>query len=440
MSLQASSQVELDRRRIAELSAGERAELDRRTPRSEEMLRRARRVLPGGVASSFQMRTPWPVYVERGEGARVWDLDGNEYVDLHNGFSAMVQGHAHPAIGAALASRHAHGTHFAATAEDTVAVAEELARRFGLPLWRFTNSGSESNMAAVRIARGHTGRDGVLKIFGSYNGHNDVAMAGLHDTGVPLSVGRDVHTVQFNDAEGLERSIAARLPACLIMEAAMTNVGLVLPGAGYLQSVREATRRHGVVLIFDEVKTGLTIAPGGATERFGVQPDMVTLAKALGGGLPAGAIGMTAELAGEIEDGRVPQFGTYNGNPLSMAAARASLFEVLTPEAYERLEVLGGRMAAGCEALLAERRLDARVTALGGKGSVSYGRDSVVDHASFQRSHDPELAELVWTFAMNRGVYTTPGRQQEWTLSVAHGEAEVDRYLAVFAELAAELS
>jgi glutamate-1-semialdehyde 2,1-aminomutase len=140
------------------------------------MLRRERRVLPGGVASSFQMRTPWPVYVERGECARVWGLDGNEYVDLHNGFSAMVQGHAHPAIGAALASRHAHGTHFAATAEDTVAVAEELARRFGLPLWRFTDSGSESNMAAVRIARGHTGRDGVLKIFGSYNGHNDVAM------------------------------------------------------------------------------------------------------------------------------------------------------------------------------------------------------------------------------------------------------------------------
>jgi glutamate-1-semialdehyde 2,1-aminomutase len=249
-----------------------------------------------------------------------------------------------------------------------------------------------------------------------------------------------VHTVQFNDAEGLERTIAARPPACLIMEAAMTNVGLVLPGAGYLQSAREATRRHGVVLIFDEVKTGLTIAPGGATERFGVQPDMVTLAKALGGGLPAGAIGMTAELAGEIEDGRVPQFGTYNGNPLSMAAARASLFEVLTPEVYERLEVLGGRMAAGCEAVLAERRLDARVTGLGGKGSVSYGRDPVVDYASFQRLHDPELAELVWTFAMNRGVYTTPGRQQEWNLSVAHGEAEVDRYLAVFAELAAELS
>jgi glutamate-1-semialdehyde 2,1-aminomutase len=440
MGLEASAAVELDPQHIAALVARERELLDRRTPRSGEMFRRARRVLPGGVASSFHARRPWPIYVERGEGPRVWDLDGNEYVDLHNGFSAMVQGHAHPAIGAALANRYGRGTHFAATTEDGVIVAEELARRFGLPLWRFTNSGSESTMAAVRVARAHTGRDGVLKISGSYNGHHDTAMVGVHDAGVPQAVAEDVHSVHFNDPGGMERQIADLAPACVLMEPVMTNVGLVPPEPGYLAGVREITRRYGVVLIFDEVKTGLTIAPGGATERFKVEPDMVALAKALGGGLPSGAVGMNSELAAGVEDGRVPVFGTYNGNPLGMAAARASLLEILTPEAYERLERLGGRLAASCEALIAGRRLAAGVTGLGSKGSVSYGAEPVVDYASFERRYDPQLAELVWTYAMNRGVYTTPGREQEWNLSVAHGEAELDRYLEVYGELADELT
>jgi glutamate-1-semialdehyde 2,1-aminomutase len=181
-----------------------------------------------------------------------------------------------------------------------------------------------------------------------------------------------------------------------------------------------------VVLIFDEVKTGLTIAAGGATERFGVEPDVVTLAKALGAGLPTGALGMTPALAALVEDGRVPQFGTFNGNPLGMAAARASLLEILTPDAYAHLERLGNRMAAGVSELLAARQISARVTSLGSKGSVSWA--------------DPVASELIWTFLVNRGLYTTPGREQEWNLSVTHGNAEVDRYLEVFGELASELT
>jgi glutamate-1-semialdehyde 2,1-aminomutase len=220
----------------------------------------------------------------------------------------------------------------------------------------------------------------------------------------------------------------------------MTNAGVVPPAPGYLEAVREATRRHGAVLIFDEVKTGLTIAAGGATERFGVRPDMVTLAKALGGGLPTGAIGMTAELAAVVEDGSVHHVGTYNGNPLGMAAARASLLEVLTPAAYERMELLGERMVAGCDAVIARHGLPAHTVGLGSKGCVVHSAERVVDYRSFKRRHDPELSELAWAWLMNRGLFVTPGREQEWNVTVAHDEAAVDRYVEAFDSLAAGLA
>jgi len=332
--------ISIDRQRIAELTEREEAKLNERTPRSAEMYARAKEVLSGGVGSSYQLRDPWPIYLERGEGPVVWDVDGNEMLDFHNGFGSMVQGHAHPAIGRAVQDRYTKGTHFAAPTEDSVVVAEELARRWGLPKWRYTNSGSESTMDAIRIARAVTGRDTVMKIFGSYHGHHDTVMVSIgveydkigdpdnlaslpYGAGIPQAIVDMTVPVPFNDAEAMERRIVrldreGRKPACVIMEAAMMNLGVVLPEPGYLEAVREITRRHGIVLIFDEVKTGLCIAAGGATERFGVQPDMVTLAKALGGGLPSGAIGGTEEVMRVVEDGSVYQVGTYNGNPLSM--------------------------------------------------------------------------------------------------------------------------
>ena len=374
--------------------------------------------------------------LSRGEGARVWDVDGNEYIDFHNGFSAMVQGHAHPAIRAAVERRLALGTHFGAPTEEAVAVSEELARRFGLPSWRFTNSGTESTMDAIRIARAYTGRDDIVKVFGAYHGHHDPVMVSVRTEmalpwgeGIPPSTIEQTHLVEFNDAAGLERRIGElaagdRAPACVIVEPVMMRGRVVPPAPGYLEAVREITRAHGALLIFDEVKTGLTIAAGGATERFGVRPDMVALAKALGGGLPSGAIGMTADLADFVATGRVHQVGTFNGNPLSMAAARASLEEVLTPPAYERLEALGERMRAGCKEVIDQYRLPARAVALGSKGCVR---------------HDAPLGELIWLWFGNRGLFVTPG-EQEWSVSVAHDDAAVERYVEVFAELAAALS
>ncbi len=451
----------LDRDRIAKLTAREALALDQRTQASKELYERARASLSGGVASSYQSRDPWPLYLERGKGPKVWDVDGHELYDFHNGFGSMVQGHAHPAIGRAVSTRYDSGTHFAAPTEDAVVVGEELARRFRLPKWRYTNSGSESTMDAIRIARAFTGRDDILKIFGSYHGHHDAVMVSIgveydrigpreapfslaYGGGIPGATVELTHAVHFNDAEAMEARIVAldeegRKPACVIMEAAMMNLGVVLPEPGYLEAVREITARHGVVLIFDEVKTGICIAAGGAVEKWGVEPDMVTLAKALGGGLPTGAIGMSEEIAAIVEDGTVYQVGTYNGNPLGMAAARANLLEVMTPAAYQHLDALNDRILAGCDEVIAEYELPGYTVGVGSKGCVTFSPVKVTDYATFKENQDAELSELAWLFNLNRDIFMTPGREEEWTLSVSHTGEAVDTFVEAFRELARNL-
>ena len=454
--------VEIDRGRVRELLEREGARLDERTQQSKAMFERARRTLAGGVPSSYQAREPWPIYVSHGQGQRVWDVDGNEYLDFHNGFGSMTQGHAHPVVTRAVQERAALGTHFAAPTEDGIVVAEELARRFRLPRWRYTNSGSEATMDAIRISRAHTGRDTVLKIFGSYHGHHDAVMVSIgvdydrigdrddlaslsYGEGIPQAIVELTVPVPFNDAGATERRIErlreeGRLPACLIMEAAMMNLGVVLPEPGYLEAVREVTRRNGIVLVFDEVKTGLTVAAGGAVEHFGVVPDLVTLAKTLGAGLPSGAVGGTEEVMAGVEDRRVNQVGTFNGNPLTMAAARASLLEVLTPDAYAHLHRLNQRLLEGCGRVVEEYRLPGYAIGIGAKGCVTFSPVRVVDYETFKAHQDVELTELGWLWNMNRGIFATPGREEEWTLSVQHTDEAVDRYVAVFEELARELT
>jgi glutamate-1-semialdehyde 2,1-aminomutase len=460
VAVQAPSQI--DRERIRQLTEREERTLNERTPKSHMLYERARTSLVGGVASSYQAREPWPIYLERGEGARVWDVDGNELLDFHNGFGSMTQGHAHHAISRAVERRVQAGTHFAAPTEDAVSVAEELQRRWDLPKWRYTNSGTEATMDAVRIARGLSGRDTIVKIFGSYHGHNDALMVSTggadvsgippddlpsigHGAGLPQAVVELTVAVPFNDVDAMERRIErleseGRAPACVIMEAAMMNLGIIPPEPGYLEAVRELTKRRGIVLIFDEVKTGFTIAAGGATERFGVRPDLVTLAKSLGGGLPSGAIGGTDEAMRVVEDGSVYQVGTFNGNPLSMAAARANLEEVLTPAAYEHLERINERILAGCSRVIEDHSLPGYAIGIAAKGCVTFSDEPIVDYATFKANQDAELTDLAWLYSMNRGIFMTPGREEEWTLTVAHDDAAVDRYVAVFAELADELT
>src|SRR3954466_11180746 len=388
------SPVQIPRQRIQELIEREEAQLNDHTRVSRETYERARIHLSGGVASSYQLRDPWPIYLERGNGPKVWDVDGNEMYDFHNGFGAMAQGHAPPAIGQAIQERYSLGTHFAAPTEDAVIVAEELQRRWGLPRWRYTNSGSESTMDAIRIARAYAKRDSGMKNFGAYHGRHDTVMVSIgveyddigdrenlaslpYGAGIPQATVDMTIAVPFNDAPAMERRIErlteeGRKPACVIMEAAMMNLGIVLPEPGYLEAVRDITQRHGIVLIFDEVKTGLTIAAGGATERFGVKPDMVTLAKSLGGGTPMGAIGGTEEVMSVVEDGSVYQVGTYNGNPLGVAATRANLLEVLTPDAYTHLDHLNDRICTGCQAVIDKHNLPGYAIGVGSKGCVTF--------------------------------------------------------------------
>lgn len=316
-------------------------------------------------------------------------------------------------------------------------------------------------MDAIRIARAHTGRETIVKIFGSYHGHHDYVMVSIsvpyenigapdnlaslpYGAGIPKAAAELTVPVPFNDAAAMERRIErlvadGRAPACVIMEAAMMNLGVVLPEPGYLEAVREITRKHGIVLIFDEVKTGLCVAAGGATEKFGVRPDMVTLAKALGGGLPCGAIGGTEEVLDVVASGRVYQVGTYNGNPLTMAAARASLEEVLTPDAYEHLNALNDRLMAGCDQVLARYNLPGYTVGISSKGCVTFSPSKIVDYASFMANQDAELTHLAWLYMMNRGIFMTPGREEEWTLSVAHTAEDADRYVAAFEEMARDL-
>jgi glutamate-1-semialdehyde 2,1-aminomutase len=449
----------VSRSRIAELTDREKARLADRTQVSKRTFERAVKVMPSGVPSSFQANDPWPIYLERGQGTRVWDVDGNEFVDFHNGFGVMAIGHANPTVGAAVKARVDLGTHFAAPTDGSIVVAEELSRRFGLPQWRFTNSGTESTMDAVHLARGATGRDMILKIEGSYHGHHDAVMVSVYPplealgerddprsvpygAGYPRALTELTRAVPFNDADALE-SVLEKLDgrvAGLIMEPAMMNINIIPPAPGYLERVRELTTAHGVKLIFDEDKTGATIAYGGATRRFGVQPDIVTLAKAICGGYPGGAIGMTGELAELVASGEVHQYGTFNGNPLVMAAAQATLTEVLVDEAYERLEATNEALKSACADVIARYGLPAYTEGMGAKGCVVFAPEPLREYRDYLTKVDGELSTLAWLYHMNRGIFMTPGVEEEWTLSIAHTDEDIGVFTAAFEEFARDVA
>ncbi len=450
---------EIDRKRIAALTEAQQERLRNNTGASAKTYERAVKVMPNGVPSSFQVNDPWPIYIERGRGSRVWDVDGNEYTDFHNGFGVMAIGHANPTVGAAVKARIDDGTHFAAPTEGSIVVAEELTRRFGLPQWRFNNSGTEATMDAVHLARGATGRDVLLKIEGSYHGHHDSVMVSVYPPlealgarddpisvpyggGTPRALTELTRAVPFNDADALE-SVLEKIGeevAGLIMEPAMMNINIIPPREGYLERVRELTAKHGVKLIFDEVKTGATISAGGATARFGVVPDMITLAKASCGGYPGGAIGMSAELAAIVADGTVKQYGTFNGNPLVMAAAQATLTEVLTDDVYERFESTNRRLLDGCQQVIDGYGLPAYTEGLGAKGCVVFSPTRMHEYRDYLSDVNDELSTLAWLYHMNHGIFMTPGVEEEWTLSIAHSEEDLQRYLDAFEAFARDVT
>jgi len=450
--------VEIDLGWVEELTKRETEALDRRHARSLTYREEAKRFLPGGVSSSWQSWPPHPIYVRRGEGSHVWDIDGNDYVDLHNGYGVMVMGHAHPKVVEAVKRRVERGTHFAQPTEEALPVAENLARRYRLPQWRFGNSGTEATLDACRISRALTGRKKILKIEGTYHGHHDSLMVSVfppedeagprdHPVAVPQTLGLPrefvdlVVNVPFNDLDAATKTFADHAGefACMIVEPAMTNCGLVLPDAGYLAGLQSLCHADGALFVFDEVKTGFTLAWGGAVEAFGVVPDLVCLAKALGAGLPCGAIGGTEEAMAMVISGELDQQGTFNGNPLTMAAAKANLLEVLTPDAYPRFDELNTILAKADEAC-AKHGLPANVKLLGAKGSVEFRREPIHEYRDLW-DIDDRVPQLAWLWQLNRGVFKSPGSKWEsWTTSIVHSDDDVQRYVDNLEEFAATVT
>ena len=451
--------VELDLDRVDRLIEKEEGKLEPKHRASIGYKETAKRSVAGGVASSWQDSPPHAIYIDRGEGSRIWDIDGNEYLDFHLGYGAMVVGHAHPKIVQALERQARRGTHFAQPTKDLDAVGESLVDRFGLPLWRFCNSGTEATLEAARLMRATAGRDMLLKIEGTYHGHHDSLMFSVipdpeligprehpvtlpQAPGIPQAFADLVRVVPFNDLVEVERALGeleGRL-AGMIVEPAMMNCGVIMPDPGYLQGLKDLLHRHGALLAFDEVKTGATIAYGGAVEAFGVTPDIVCLAKAIGGGLPCGAIGATEELFRPVVEGEYDMAGTFNGNPMTMAASRAALTEVLTRDAYDHLNEIHRTLAEGCGAAIDKYRLPAYVKGLGAKGSVIYSATPVREYRD-SVGIDERITYLAWLFQQNRGVFKSPWSKQEtWTTSVQHSLEDARRYVENFEEFAAAIA
>jgi len=449
----------LDDTALKEIIAVQEEIFVRRQPNSAHLAQAAQQHLAGGVTSSWQITAPQPVWLSHGYGSKVYDVDGNEYVDLHGGYGAALAGHAHPAIQQAVATQITRGTHFAQPTPNAVAVARELARRFGLPSWRFANSGTEATMDAVHLMRSITGRDLIIKIEGCYHGHHDSVQVSVmpdpddagprnrpnsapSSTGIPKAITDLTLIATFNDPGSVERLLDEHQDqvAGMIIEPIMMNAGIIKPEPGYLGELKDLLHRHHALLTFDEVKTGLTVGPGGVTQQQQVQPDLITLAKSLGGGVSVAAIGGTEAVMDHVASGGYEMVGTFNGNPLAMAATRAMLTEVATPAAYEKIEKLRRRAAEGIEQAIASSNLAAHVVTAGAKGCVVFAEEPVRDYRGFL-GVDDRYSHAHWLYQHNGGVFLPPwGKIEQWLISVQHDEGDIDRFVANFADFARSIS
>lgn len=448
----------LDPRRIELLTAREEEAFRTMRPRSLALWERAKRSLPAGVPMSWMISLHQhpPIFVDAGSGAWFSDVDGHRYLDMNQADMSMAGGYAPPAVVDRVEKRMARGSQFLLPTEDAIAVAEELARRWGLPYWQFTLSASGANTEVIRLARHATGRERILMFDGKYHGHIDDSLVMVVDgevrpelAGLPRAAAGRAVIVPYNDLPAAESALAARDIACVIVEPALTNTGVVLPKPGFLEGLREATRATGTILALDETHT-MVCAPGGLKSAWSLDCDAVAFGKSLGGGVPIGVYGMGEALARHLKEppalpeapmesvGGVATGGTLYGNALSLAAARATLEHVLTPESYGRTAALGAKLADGLEAAFQAAGLDWRAHRLYCRTGFTFAPWLPATAAEARRLARPDLYRLLRLWMANRGVWESIASAGP-TVSVPMTEADVDLYVARWREFLAEL-
>lgn len=440
----------ISKTRVKKLLAQEWARFESTTTNSGTHNKRASKVLPLGVTSSFQHWDPYPISIVSAKGAYFKDVDGRKLLDLSMGFGAMLVGHLNKdVVRAVKKAMRSVGTLFVTPGPLATEAAERFQKRFDLDMLRFTNSGTESTMYAIRAARAATGKKAVIKIEGGYHGGYDplqvsvkapLEKIGSASAPKPFYPGAieagEVYVVSYNDTVRLEAIMKkhGKTIAAFMIEPIVENLSIILPDEGYLKAVRELCDKYKIALIFDEVKTGLTAGVAGAAIRVGVKPDLITLAKSIGGGLPLAAFGGKKEFMQPVVDGRMPHLGTYNGNPLVVAAAIA-VDNIATPEALEKAEAINNATLDAIDKIIDEYALPAHTVGFGVKGAVIWSPTPVRNYRDFKAT-DFELAELSWLWGLNRGIITPPGLDEQWLVSFAHTQRDMNNLVRSFREFA----
>jgi glutamate-1-semialdehyde 2,1-aminomutase len=447
-----STSVPVDPKRVEAILKQEWELFAKNTGKSAEESRRSFKALPLGVTSSFQHWDPYPISIVSANGAYMTDVDGRQLLDLSMGFGAMFAGHLNPTVIEEIQTSLKTGMLFVTPSPTSTDAAEMICKRFKIDQVRFTNSGTESTMYAVRVARSATDKMGILKVEGGYHGSYDpfvvsakppLDKAGDPEEPTPVMdsnlVPGDIYVVPYNNVPALEAMFEknASKIACYIVEPVLENLAIVLPDAGYLERVRELCDEYNVVLIFDEVKTGLTAGAHGASVRLGVEPDLITLAKSIGGGVPLAAFGGKKKYMDFVTNGKMAHFGTFNGNPLAMAGVRA-IDRLCTDEALAAAEALNQQALDRISEIIDEYQLPAHTVGFGVKGCVTWSTTPVRNYRDYKAT-DFGIAEAHWLFALNRGIITPPGLDEQWLISLAHGQTEIDLLVEDFREFAKAL-
>lgn len=449
-----------------ELLANERHRYADGREASEALHAELEELIPAGVGSTYRSFEPHPICAERAEGGELVSVDGEQFLDFALSNGSQLVGHANPAVTAAVEDQLGDGTLYTRPNRPLKAAAEAVIDRFpGVEKVRFTNSGTEAVMHATRLARAYTGNEKVIRMEGAYHGAHDESLVSkkpptdaagdpddptpvIESRGVPADTPDDLLLAQYNRPETVERLLREHDDvAAVLVEPACLNLGLVEPENAFLEQLRELTREHDTLLVFDEVKTGAKLAPGGGAEYYGVTPDLAAYAKAIGGGFPVGAFGgradVMATIAADLEEGvatGAAHYGTYNGNLLVGRAVEATLSEVLTPDVYERLGSLSEELAAGYEERLAEHGLDGYTVTAGTQGMV-YLTDEHVRTFRDWETVDETLHEAYWLGMVNEGVIPHPhDASQQWTVGVPHTSEDVATHLAAFDAVAKRLT